>query len=454
MSDHRRRFLRILWGALVLYEILNAFFILLLRQIPPSPEGEAFELFSLLSLLLPVWLILSFRDLLPRVRLFSQTFFLWYFALGTFWIGAGLGGIFHFVEGMFPGAAGGRPGASYSFRAVEGGALLTLLFLSLAVAARFLPPRLIRIDLAFEGLDPRLEGTTILHLSDLHVGAWQGEGRLRTIADVVRTISPDILAVTGDVIDHREDEAQIFERIFSSLSGKIGTVAVLGNHEYWSLEKEAYPVMRRHGLPVLKNESLLLERGNGGRIRVVGVDDPAGGDYAPDCGPDLEKALAGVRPGEFVLALVHQPTLWEGALCRAAQLTLAGHTHGGQIGGHPPLPSLASLFFRQPVGLFSSTDPRCPGHRLNVSAGLGYYGIPVRIGMLPEMTFVTLCSKAEVAGEGKRQKNEGRRVLPLKKRRKFFCFLIILNVLVYYKFFLQALANPKWLLYTDSWAEM
>ena len=404
MSDHRRRFLRILWGALVLYEILNVFFILLLRQLPPSPEGKAFELFSLLSLLLPVWLILSFRDLLPRVRLFSQTFFLWYFALGTFWIGAGLGGIFHFVEGMFPGAAGGRPGASYSFRAVEGGALLTLLFLALAVAARFLPPRLIRIDLAFEGLDPRLEGTTILHLSDLHVGAWQGEGRLRTIADVVRTISPDILAVTGDVIDHREDEAQIFERIFSSLSGKIGTVAVLGNHEYWSLEKEAYPVMRRHGLPVLKNESLLLERGNGGRIRVVGVDDPAGGDYAPDCGPDLEKALAGVRPGEFVLALVHQPTLWEGALCRAAQLTLAGHTHGGQIGGHPPLPSLASLFFRHPVGLFSSTDPQCPGHRLHVSAGLGYYGIPVRIGMLPEMTLVTLCPKTEGSGEAKSQK--------------------------------------------------
>ena len=404
MSDHRRRFLRILWGALALYEILNVFFILLLRQLPPSPEGKAFELFSLLSLLLPVWLILSFRDLLPRVRLFSQTFFLWYFALGTFWIGAGLGGVFHFVEGMFPGAAEGRPEASFSFRAVEGGALLTFLFLALAVAARFLPPRLIRIDLAFEGLDPRLEGTTILHLSDLHVGAWQGEGRLRTIADVVRTISPDILAVTGDVIDHREDEAQIFERIFSPLSGKVGTVAVLGNHEYWSLEKEACPVMRRHGLPVLKNESLLLERENGGRIRVVGVDDPAGGDYAPDCGPDLEKALAGIRPGEFVLALVHQPTLWEGGLCRAAQLTLAGHTHGGQIGGDPPLPSLASLFFRHAVGLFSSTDPQCPGHRLHVSAGLGYYGIPVRIGMLPEMTLVTLCPKAEGSGEAKSQK--------------------------------------------------
>ena len=404
MSDHRRRFLRILWGALVLYEILNVFFILLLRHLPPSPEGGAVELFSLLSLLLPLWLILSFRDVLPRVRLFSQTFFLWYFALGTFWIGAGLGGIFRLVEGLFPGPTGGSPGASYPFRALEGGALLTFVFLVLAVAARFLPPRLIRIGLTFEGLDPRLEGTTILHLSDLHVGAWQGEGRLRTIAELVRTLSPDILAVTGDVIDHREDEAQIFERIFSSLSGRLGTVAVLGNHEYWSLEKEACAVMRRHGLPVLKNENLLLEKENGGQIRVVGLDDPAGGDYAPDCGPDLEKALAGVRPGEFVLALVHQPTLWEGALCRAAQLTLAGHTHGGQIGGHPPLPSLASLFFRHPVGLFSSTDPQCPGHRLHVSAGLGYYGIPVRIGMLPEMTLMTLHSSTVGGPEEKSQK--------------------------------------------------
>ncbi|MGC8529981.1 MAG: metallophosphoesterase [Leptospirillia bacterium] len=398
--DPRRRFIRILWGALVLYELLNVFFILLLRHLPPSPEGRAFELFSLLSLLLPLWQILSFRDLLPRIRLFSQTFFLWYFALGTFWLGAGLGAIFRFVEGILPGESEGKAEMSYSWEALKGGALLTLVFLGLAVAARFLPPRLIRIDLSFEGMDPRLEGTTILHLSDLHVGAWQGEGRLRTIADSVRTISPDILAVTGDVIDHREDEAQIFERIFSSLSGKLGTVAVLGNHEYWILGKEAWAIMRRHGLPVLKNESLLLEKENGGKIRVVGVDDPAGGEYAPDCGPDLEKALSGMRPGEFVLGLVHQPTLWEGALCRAAHLTLAGHTHGGQIGGHPPLPSLASLFFRHPVGLFSATDPQCPGHRLHVSAGLGYFGIPVRIGMLPEMTLVTLHHfVAEKSGE-------------------------------------------------------
>ena len=404
MKDHRRRFLRILWSALVLYEILNVLFILLLRSRGPAPLGEGVQLFSLFSMLLPLWLILSFRDVLPRVRIFSQTFFLWYFALGSFWIGAGLGALVPVVKTLLSGegrsARGGALPADYSLWALQGGGFLTLLLLVSALGARFLPPRLIRLTLSFEGLDPRLDGLTVLHLSDLHVGAWQGEGRLRTIAEFVKRTAPDILAITGDVIDHREEEAGIFERIFAPLSGNLGTVAVLGNHEYWTLGKESCAVMRRHGFPVLKNESLLWETETGGKVRVVGVDDPAGAECAPDCGPNVERALTEVRPDEFVLALVHQPTLWEGPLCRKAHLTLAGHTHGGQIGGHPPLPSLASLFFRFPVGLFSSPDPHCRGHRLHVSAGLGYYGIPVRVGMIPEMTLMTLrAGSGEKSGE-------------------------------------------------------
>ena len=399
MTDHRRRFLRILWSALVLYEILNVLFILLLRSRGPAPLWEGGQLFSLFSMLLPLWLILSFRDVLPRVRIFSQTFFLWYFALGSFWIGAGIGALVPVVKTLLSEGGRSEPGgalpADYSLWALEGGGFLTLLLLALALGARFLPPRLIRLTLSFEGLDPRLDGLTVLHLSDLHVGAWQGEGRLRTIAECVKRTAPDILAITGDVIDHREEEAGIFERIFAPLSGKLGTVAVLGNHEYWTLGKDSCTVMRRHGFPVLKNESRLLETGTGGKVRVVGVDDPAGAECAPDCGPNVERALTEVRSDEFVLALVHQPTLWEGRLCRTAHLTLAGHTHGGQIGGHPPLPSLASLFFRFPVGLFSSPDPECRGHRLHVSAGLGYYGIPVRVGLIPEMTLMTLRAEFE-----------------------------------------------------------
>ena len=399
MTDHRRRFLRILWSALVLYEILNVLFILLLRSRGPAPLWEGGQLFSLFSMLLPLWLILSFRDVLPRVRIFSQTFFLWYFALGSFWIGAGIGALVPVVKTLLSEGGRSEPGgalpADYSLWALQGGGFLTLLLLVSALGARFLPPRLIRLTLSFEGLDPRLDGLTVLHLSDLHVGAWQGEGRLRTIAECVKRTAPDILAITGDVIDHREEEAGIFERIFAPLSGKLGTVAVLGNHEYWTLGKDSCTVMRRHGFPVLKNESLLWETETGGKVRVVGVDDPAGAECAPDCGPNVERALTEVRSDEFVLALVHQPTLWEGRLCRTAHLTLAGHTHGGQIGGHPPLPSLASLFFRFPVGLFSSPDPECRGHRLHVSAGLGYYGIPVRVGLIPEMTLMTLRAEFE-----------------------------------------------------------
>ncbi len=384
--------MRVLWGALALYEILNLLFFALLRALPssllPGAVKRAGEAAGILAMILPLWLILSFREILPRVRILSRIFFLWYFVLGTFLIGA--------LPGMMLAvlARGGQNADPYVGSipegALAGGLLFTGAIFVLSLRSRFLPPRIIKKTLAFEGLDPRLAGTTILHLSDLHVGAWQGESRLRTFADMVRTLSPDILAITGDVVDHREEEGRIFERIFSPLSGKIGTVAVLGNHEYWTLEKEAAEIMRRHGYPLLKNESRLLVTSGGGEIRVVGIDDPAGADYAPDCGPDLDRALGNVRAGEFVLALVHQPTLWEGRLCEAAHLTLSGHTHGGQIGGHPPFPNLASLFFRHSAGLFSSSDSASHGHVLHVSAGLGYYGIPVRVGMVPEMTLLTL----------------------------------------------------------------
>ncbi len=390
MSDRRARFMRVLWGALALYEILNFLFLSLLRALPPPILSRELlnvaEGAGILVMILPLWLVLSFREILPRVRILSRIFFLWYFILGAFWIGAIPGML---LVSLARGSRSTYPGL-ISESALAGGLLLTGALFVLSLRARFLPPRIIRKTLTFDGLDPRLSGTTILHLSDLHVGAWQGEARLRTFAGMVRDLSPDILAITGDVVDHREEEGEIFERIFSPLSGRIGTVAVLGNHEYWTLEEGAAEVMRRHGYPLLKNESRLLVTSGGGEIRVVGIDDPAGADYESDCGPDLDKALSGVRAGEFVLALVHQPTLWEGRLCESAHLTLSGHTHGGQIGWHPPFPNLASLFFRHSAGLFPSSAPASLGHFLHVSAGLGYYGIPVRVGMVPEMTLLTL----------------------------------------------------------------
>ena len=392
----RQRFVRVLWSSLILYELFCLFLAGIIRDHSPSylppPLPGLLEGAFLLATLLPLYLVLSFRGFLPRRRSLNVLFFLFYFSAGVFLAGLllslGLIGLHNllFSESEITGASRWTAGEST-------GGLLLLTLLGIALFERVRPPRVIRKTLCFPGLSPDLSGTTILHLSDLHVGAWQGEGSLRRIAETARGLSADLVVYTGDMIDYRPEEARIFEKVFGSLQGRLGTFAVLGNHEYWTLGQRARDFLKSCGVPVLRNESRIIQRGEG-KIRVIGVDDPAGEDEGPGCGPDIAQSLKDVQEGEFVLALVHQPTLWEGELKDRADLTLSGHTHGGQIGGRRPFWNLARIFFRYDAGLFEAESPALKGHFLHVSTGLGYYGIPVRLGMAPEMTLITLYAPA------------------------------------------------------------
>ncbi len=388
----RQRFVRILWSSLFLYELFCLFLAGILRDHPPhflpAPLPGLLEGVFLLATLLPVYLLLSFRGFLPRRRFLNATFFFFYFATGIFLAGflaaegaIGLHNLLFF--GSF------IQGTRRWNEAESAGALLLSCLLAIALFERLRPPRVLARTLFFPSIPPDIGGTTILHMSDLHVGSWQGEKSLGRIARMAQALSPDILVYTGDMIDHRPEEVLIFSRIFGGIRGRLGTVAVLGNHEYWTLGGEAREIMKGSGVTILRNESLLLRKGRG-MIRIVGVDDPAGEGEGPGCGPDLGQSLRDLQPGEFVVALVHQPTLWEGKLMAVADLTLSGHTHGGQIGGRRPLWNLARAFFRYDAGFFESPDPALRGHVLHVSTGLGYYGIPVRLGMTPEMTLITL----------------------------------------------------------------
>jgi len=395
----RQRFVRVLWSSLILYELFCLFLAGIIRDHSPSylppPLPGLLEGAFLLATLLPLYLVLSFRGFLPRRRSLNVLFFLFYFSAGVFLSGLllslaliGLHNLL-FSESEITGPSRWTAGES------TGGLLLLTLF-GIALFERVRPPRVIRKTLCFPGLSPDLSGTTILHLSDLHVGAWQGEESLRRIAETARGLSADLVVYTGDMIDYRPEEARIFEKVFGSLQGRLGTFAVLGNHEYWTLGQRARDFLKSCGVPVLRNESRIIQRGEG-RIRVVGVDDPAGEDEGPGCGPDIAQSLKDVQEGEFVLVLVHQPTLWEGELKDRADLTLSGHTHGGQIGGRRPFWNLARIFFRYDAGLFEAESPALHGHYLNVSTGLGYYGIPIRLGMAPEMTLITLCAPASLS---------------------------------------------------------
>lgn len=384
----RLRFFRVIWGTLLLYEIMEFLLLELFSRHYPSGLSHSLApvLLSLpvLAAILPLYLILSFMGILGRSRFVITIFFACFFVSAVFLLGTSLarGTLF-----IFPLRSSlDRWTLSEAF-----GFLIILIVLAVAIKGHFFSPQVYRETLRFSDLSADLSGMTVLHLSDLHVGSWQSDRSLQRIARTIEALSPEILVFTGDMIDHSEEEVNRFERIFGGLEGRIGTFAVLGNHEYWTLGARAFDVMKKAGVPVLRNEFRVVKR-NSASAWIVGVDDPAGTDEGPALGPDPERAYQSVDPleGDIVITLVHQPTLWDGKIKLRSQLTLAGHTHGGQMGRRRQRWSLARFFFLHDVGLFRSEEEESLGHYLHVSSGIGYYGVPLRIGMIPEMTLITL----------------------------------------------------------------
>jgi hypothetical protein len=362
-------------------------FELFLRHLPselPAPLAHILPIFPVLAGFLPVYIVLSFLGILARYRILITIFFICFFVSAVFLSGTLLTKVLLSLISLPP--TSGRWSVSEL-----SGAVLILILLGIAIKERIFSPRVYRHNLKIPGLSPEISGLTVLHMSDLHVGSWQSDRSLQRIAMTALSLAPDILVFTGDMIDHNEGEIRRFENVFGAVNGQVGTFAVLGNHEYWTLGAGASDRRKKEGVPVLKNEFRTVKRKNG-TVWIVGIDDPAGSDVSPSCGPDTERAYKGVQPsnGDIVITLVHQPTLWEGEIKYRSHLTLSGHTHGGQMGRRRERWSLARFFFLHDVGLFRSSEPGSLGHYLHVSAGMGYYGIPIRIGMGPEMTIFTL----------------------------------------------------------------
>ncbi len=196
--------------------------------------------------------------------------------------------------------------------------------------------RVTRIPLFVPGLPASLTGTTIAQVSDLHLFESEPHAAARHALQVLHREHPDLVVLTGDQWDRRPG-AHALEQWLQALPGGVPVVAVLGNHEYSSgvSMKEATQIHSRGGAELLVNRSTTLTL-RGGRIQLAGLDDLRHGKT------DAAAAARGLDPDLPQIWLLHEP----GQLDRAAWpdgplplLTLAGHTHGGQIRcpGVPPI---------------------------------------------------------------------------------------------------------------------
>ncbi len=261
------------------------------------------------------------------------------------------------------------------------------------VGSRWLVVR--RVDAFVPDLPASFDGLRIAQLSDLHVGPHTSRKFLRRVVETTHTLAPDLIAVTGDLVDDRAEDVRIYADVLGNLDAALGVFMIPGNHDVYAGWDDVERGLRAADIgTLLVNEARLIRRGTD-TIAVVGTGDPAGGRRgASSAAPDIDRALANVPVDTTVIAFAHNPALWPSLASRGVALTLSGHTHWGQF-ALPRLGwSLASPFLEHAMGAHTEGDAV-----LYISPGTGYWGIPFRIGARPEVTLVTLRSAARASAQ-------------------------------------------------------
>jgi predicted MPP superfamily phosphohydrolase len=231
-----------------------------------------------------------------------------------------------------------------------------------------------------EGLDPRLDGLRIAHLSDLHIGGHTPRRWGMRWADAAVAKDPDLAVVTGDMVTSGHDFYGDVADVVGALRAKMGVFVSMGNHDYFGDGEPLVALLRAKGVRVLRNEGVLVER-NGASIWIAAIDDTW------TRRDDVASAMRGRPQGSTTILLAHDPDAFDEAAEAGANLVLSGHTHGGQI-AVPFLAraaNLASFTHRYILGFY-----RKGRALLYVHPGLGTTGPPMRLGVAPEVTLLVL----------------------------------------------------------------
>jgi len=244
-------------------------------------------------------------------------------------------------------------------------------------------PRHERVIIHLPNLPEAFDGVRIVQLSDFHSGPYMSREQMLAIRRQIEELKPDLYFLTGDFVDAFAEQMPPFVEAFANLRAPLGAFTVLGNHDYFADIKTVEAGLAAAQLPLLRNTNHVLEyRGN--RLAIIGVDD-LWARRREGRGPDVAAAVKNLPENIFKICLSHQPNYWPEIKKHDIALTFCGHTHGGQFGIAGTQISLARLASPYVAGLYKED-----GMQLYVNRGLGVFGVPIRIGMPPEITEVTL----------------------------------------------------------------
>jgi predicted MPP superfamily phosphohydrolase len=244
------------------------------------------------------------------------------------------------------------------------------------------PIRVGRLPGAFEGF-------RICQLSDIHIGPFMPASEIRKYVAIANALKPDLTVLTGDFVTFDPSTQQPVVEALSGLRAPFGVFGSLGNHDAWSgVEDSIAELFRQAGVRILRGTNVEIAVG-ADSLNLIGVDFQSHRRFGPSAPVvrllgNIESVIARDRVN---ILLSHNPDTFERATELGIELSLAGHTHGGQAALEFISPEIAPSRLVTPyvAGLFHK-----PGSQLYVNRGIGTIGIPIRIGAPPEITLYSL----------------------------------------------------------------
>lgn len=270
-------------------------------------------------------------------------------------------------------------GHVYTLRMAAALIAVTLSVVAFIVGSR--DPVVHRADVELPGLPASRDGTKLVFISDLHLGAQIGSTWIRRMVHQIDELRPEVIAIGGDLIDHDAERVVSMLPDLQKLKAPLGVWTVLGNHDVYGGVDQSVEIMAAAGFRLLRDDSALVGPG----LRIAGVDDIGVRGGAKIAEGAMHEALRNLSKGaEGCILISHTPEGMEAAAREGAGLMLSGHTHGGQIW---PFSYLVKMRFPTLVGRFDFGKMT-----LIVSRGSGTWGPRMRLWLPGELYLITLRS--------------------------------------------------------------
>jgi predicted MPP superfamily phosphohydrolase len=246
------------------------------------------------------------------------------------------------------------------------------------------PIRIGRLPAAFDGF-------RIAQLSDFHIGPFMTEEQIRKYVAIANALTPDLIAITGDFVTWDPATQGAVVDALAGLRAPFGVFGCLGNHDAWAgVEDSITLLFRQANIPILRHQRVAI-RSHGESVNLMGIDFESRRRFGPNSGSFVDRfrfPLDGLMDRDRVnILLSHNPDTFDRAAALGIDLTLSGHTHGGQASLEFISPQIAPSRLMTPyvAGWFEK-----PGGQLYVNRGIGTVFVPIRLGAPPEITVFEL----------------------------------------------------------------